>query len=305
MKKLIASIMMIALVLSFTACSQKGEEVIEVVVPGTPSIATPTDTPAATPVPTSNVPAYVSPYTQKIADARAKNSDTVGWFAISGTNIEYPIMYGDNWYYANHDLNKKEITSGSIYSHFSDAYYASFLSQTNINLKQNIVITGHNSRVSGTMFHQLHHIQEVNLGKTKCAYAKCTSAVLDPNVLPNFSTPEGRTWDISILGIDAQWEVWAMYEVDEKEPESTLYYNTWFPSDKKYYPENQKEIQDWIDKQVSRSQYDFNAQVGVTDQFLTIYTCGDNHDSDTAQSRLYFFLKQVNPAPTAATATNQ
>ena len=34
------------------------------------------------------------------------------------------------------------------------------------------------------------------------------------------------------------------------------------------------------------------------DQFLTIYTCGDNHDSDEAQSRLYFFLKQVNPVST-------
>ena len=57
-------------------------------------------------------------------------------------------------------------------------------------------------------------------------------------------------------------------------------------------------IQKWIDKQISRSEYAFGTTPAVTDQFMTIYTCGDNHDSSDAQSRLYFFLRQVNPVST-------
>ena len=159
-------------------------------------------------------------------------------------------------------------------------------------------MTAHNARVSKTMFHQLHHIQEVNLGKEKCAYKKCAEK-LDASTLPNFSTEVGRIWDISVCGIDAQWEVWAMYEVDKNEPESTLFYNTWYaPAGEKYVPQNAEEIQKWIDKQLERTEYKFNVTPGTSDQFLTIYTCGDNHDSDTAQSRLYFFLRQVNPSST-------
>ena len=94
---------------------------------------------------------------------------------------------------------------GSVYSHFNMASYEFF------NTQQNLVIAAANARTSRTLFHELHHIQEVNLGKTHCAYKQC-NAELDPAVLPDFSKPEGRTWDIAICGIEAQWEIWAMYE---------------------------------------------------------------------------------------------
>lgn len=80
---------------------------------------------------------------------------------------------------------------GSVYSHFNMASYEFF------NTQQNLVIAAANARTSRTLFHELHHIQEVNLGKTHCAYKQC-NAELDPAVLPDFSKPEGRTWDIAI-----------------------------------------------------------------------------------------------------------
>ncbi len=196
-------------------------------------------------------------------------------------------MYGDKWYYANHNEEKKEVESGAVYSHYSA-------------LTQNIVITAHNSRVSKTMFHELHHVQEVNMGKTNCAYKKC-NAVLDKAALPDFSTPEGRIWDVSAFGIDAQWEIFAMYETDAKESGKTLVYNTWYTEQSTYYgPTGEAEIKKWIDYQIGRSDYDFGVTATPKDQFMTIYTCGDNSDSDVknAQSRLYFFLKQVNPVST-------
>jgi hypothetical protein len=33
--------------------------------------------------------------------------------------------------------------------------------------------------------------------------------------------------------------------------------------------------------------------VSPDDVIMTLYTCGDNYDNSTAQSRLYFFLKAI------------
>ncbi len=286
-KKIIAILLALVALLAVGCGGGEAEQVvIEMPTPTqTPAVAsTPSAPPSAEPTPEPPA-AYVSPYTEKLAALKAKNSDTIGWIAIPGTNIDKGILYADKWFYANHNEEKKEVESGAVYSHYSA-------------LTQNIVITAHNSRVSKTMFHELHHVQEVNLGKTNCAYKKC-NATLDKTTLPDFSTPEGRTWDISAYGIDAKWELFAMYEVDAKEPEKTLYYNTWFPTTKyAFTPKNDAEITEWIENQIGRSQYDFGVTATPQDQFLTIYTCGDNHDSDNATSRLYFFLKQVNPVST-------
>ena len=285
MKKAIAILLALAAVLAVGCSSGDPEQVVIDVpnpTPGTATTAPVAPTTAPTPEPS---PEYVSPYTDKIETLKAENSDCIGWITIPGTNIDKAIMYGDNWYYANHNEEKKEIESGAVYSHYNVR-------------TQNVVITAHNSRVSKTMFHELHHVQEVNMGKSNCAYKKCNAA-LDKATLPDFSTVEGRTWDVSVFDINAQWEIFAMYEVDAKEPEKTLYYNTWYPATKyAFQPESPEEIQEWIDYQLERSDYDFGVAVTPQDQFLTIYTCGDNHDSDDAQSRLYFFLKQVNPVST-------
>lgn len=288
---------LIALLLAFTALVAVGcgkSEPDQVVIVPEPTIAAPVTTPEApaepTPEPTPEpLPAYVSPYTEKLKALQAKNSDCIGWIAIPGTNIDKGIMYADGWYYSSRNEAKEKSTAGSVYAHYNA-------------LTQNIVVTAHNSRVSKTMFHELHHVQEVNLGKTNCAYSKC-KAELNKATLPDFSTVEGRTWDISAYGIDAQWEIFAMYEVDAKESAKTLIYNTWYPvatdsSGYTFVPKNAAEITEWYEKQISRSQYDFGVSVTPQDQFMTIYTCGDNHDSDDAQSRLYFFLKQVNPVST-------
>jgi len=290
MKKVLA----IALVAAFlmAGCSTPQNEVVEVVVPENEATPTPEATATATPEPAAAT--YVYPQADKLAEAVASNGDTVGWITIPGTNIDYPIMFGEDWYYSNHNSKKEKAESGSVYSHMN------LLSYEHYKTDQNLVVTAHNSRSSKTMFHELHHVQEVNLGKANCAYEKCAAA-LNSATLPDFSTTDGRTWDISVCGISAKWEVWAMYEVAKDEDEDTLYYNTWFPSgdEKKFVPKSGTDVQKWIDYQTGRSQYDFKA-LGVTpttnDQFLTLYTCGDNHDSSTAQSRLYFFLRQVEPA---------
>ncbi len=222
-------------------------------------------------------------YDDEIAAAEAVNSDVVGWIAIDGTVISYPIMYSakTQWYYNNRNLQKEKIESGSIF-----AFYNQYV--------QNNVITGHNSRVSGTMFHQLHHVQEYNMGETTCAYAKCTSPDLTGAGLPDFSTYKGRIFTINIYGEEAQWEIFSMYESTRDATIEDLYYNTWYPPDKYWLSSNEK-IQKWITHQLDNTQYDFGVTPTPDDTFVTLYTCGNEHadSSDGHVSRLWFFLRKV------------
>ena len=308
MKKLVALVMTALCLLAVGCSKQEDDQIIDVVVPSTPeAVVTPIptpETPAETPA-----PAYTSPYTEQIAAQKAKNDETVGWIKIQGTNINYPIMFdttGKLGYY-NMDSSKKKSELGSVYMHFNVA------SADAAGVGQNLIVTAHNNRVAYSkgnyengFFHELHHIQSVNEGKTNCGYdekGRTCPVTLDSGTLPNLMTPEGRTWDISVDGIDAQWEVWAFYEVKKNEPGSTLYYNTWWPYDNKDVKYTFKKpdtafVQEWINKQLERSEVNLGVTPSTSDQFMTIYTCGDNHDSSDAQSRLYFFLRQVNPAST-------
>ncbi|MBR5293022.1 MAG: class B sortase [Clostridia bacterium] len=281
---LIAAAMLFSLGCTPAGAEQNPDEMMVTVIENTPLVEI-----ESTPNPEAVAPeetGYVFPRADKMNQARNQNSDVVGWIYIPGTNIDYPILYGEKWYYADRDINMEKNSIGSVYSHLNMASYEEY------GVSQNLVVAAQNARVSGTLFHQLHHIQEVNLGQTNCAYRKC-GMKLDPAVLPDLTTPEGRTWDISICGIDARWEVWSMYEGGPNMKEELEYYNTWFILHDRHIPKTEQDVQEWIDDQLERSQIDFGVEVSTSDQFLTLYTSGDNKDSD--ETHLFFFLKQVEP----------
>ena len=281
---LIAAAMLFSLGCTPAGAEQNPSEMMVTVIENTPLVEV-----ESTPNPEAVAPeetGYVFPHADKMNQARNQNSDVLGWINIPGTNIDYPILYGEKWFYADRDINMEKNSIGSVYSHLNMASYEEY------GVSQNLVVAAQNARVSGTLFHQLHHIQEVNLGQTNCAYRKCNME-LDPAVLPDLTTPEGRTWDISICGIDARWEVWSMYEGGPNMKEELEYYNTWFILHDRHIPKTEQDVQEWIDDQLERSQIDFGVEVSTSDQFLTLYTSGDNKDSD--ETHLFFFLKQVEP----------
>lgn len=223
-------------------------------------------------------------YDAELTAAKAKNSDVVGWIGIDGTVISYPIMFNDKelWYYNTHDLDKKTSESGSIYAFYNK-------------LTKNNVITGHNSRVSGTMFHQLHHIQEFNLGNATCAYSKCKTPDLATAGLPDFKTYKGRIMTIDLYGTESQWEIFSMYETPASSKYSQLEYNTWYhPKDN--WLDTDEQIQKWINSQIENSQYKFDVNVSPKDTFMTLYTCGNEHSDSSGgnYARLYFFLRKIN-----------
>lgn len=83
---------------------------------------------------------------------RSINSDVVGWLYIPITNINYPVLKGeDNSYYLTHSVSKKYSAAGSV-----------FLDKRGINDK-NTIIYGHNmGRASNVMFHDVTNFSDEN-----------------------------------------------------------------------------------------------------------------------------------------------
>lgn len=223
-------------------------------------------------------------YDTDLATARAANEDTVGWIAIPKTNVSYQIMFDKSgkWYYNDHNPEKEATESGSIYAY----YYG-------VPELKNIVVTGHNSRPSGSMFHQLHHIQEFNLGQAKCAETKYCGMELTG--LPDLQIYSNRVWTVNIYGQEHRWEIFAMYETGPgNDAYKTLLDNVWWRwGDDARVKDTDELIQEWIDKQLDLSEIQIDTTVTVDDNYLTIFTCGNDHADSNEYARLYFFLKQV------------
>lgn len=82
-----------------------------------------------------------------------KNSDTVGFLKLPGTNIEYPVVQSDNnEFYLSHNFKKNINSAGWI---FTD--YRNKLDGTD----KNIIIYGHNMR-NGKMFSELKNYLNSN-----------------------------------------------------------------------------------------------------------------------------------------------
>jgi len=282
---LLACLLLLAAALS--ACGGGEDEPVNV-GPGTPTPGTPVATP--TPVPTPS-PTPAALYEQKIAEAKAKNEDVVGWIQIPGTNIDYPVMNNKlyertengkkvkTYYYNYHDFDKKEIESGAIYTYYGET-------------SQNICITGHNSRPSGRMLHQLHHIYEYNKGETKCTYSKSEEPAFTDD-LPDFKVPEETVWTFSMYGEEHQWKLFSVYQTPAKSSLTTTLqdYIWWHGGTQSAY--EGLALEAWISKQLSNSEFDFNVDVTEEDNFLTLVTCGKEKADSDRGSRLYYFFVRV------------
>lgn len=198
-------------------------------------------------------------YTTPLAVSRRINSDASGYITLADTNISYPILFAPDWFYSSHGIDKKPLTRGCIH------YYTP-------TPNGNIVLAGHNSRPSGTMFHQLHFIQD-----------RCEE----------LNDYENRLWYINVYGESGWWEVWAMYEegafpVDTM---SSRLYNLCWPAT--YDAKNDEERLEWINYQLERTELGYTVEVCLSDRFMTIYTCGDSHADSQKGAALYFFLRWV------------
>lgn len=103
-----------------------------------------------------DVPEYPSDEPEFTVDfeyLKSINSDIVGWIVIEGTQVNYPIVQGNNnSYYLNHSYDKKWSSYGSIFMDYS--------SSSDISDK-NTFIYGHHTR-NGSMFGEIKKYMDVN-----------------------------------------------------------------------------------------------------------------------------------------------
>lgn len=134
-------------------------------------------------------------------DLKKKNSDTVGWIKVEGTNINYPVVQTtDNKYYLNHSYDKTSNKAGWVF-----ADYRNDLD----NFDKNTIIYAH-GRVDTTMFGSLKNILKSSWYNNK------------NNHIIKFSTPKENTL----------WQVFSVYTIEAE----SYYITTKFPSNE-YFKE--------------------------------------------------------------------
>ena len=132
-------------------------------------------------------------------DLLAKNSDTVGWIQVQGTNINYPIVQTtNNDYYLNHAFDKTENKAGWVYMDYRN---------NAVEFNQNTIIYAH-SRYNGTMFGSLKNILNSSWYTNK------------ENHIIRLSTPTENT----------MWQVFSVYTI----PKESYYITPSFPTDESY-----------------------------------------------------------------------
>lgn len=81
------------------------------------------------------------------------NPDIVGWIVMEGTQVNYPIVQGNNnSYYLNHSYDKKWSSFGSIFMDYSSSSDFS---------DKNTFIYGHHTR-NGSMFGEIKKYMNIN-----------------------------------------------------------------------------------------------------------------------------------------------
>lgn len=132
-------------------------------------------------------------------DLLKKNSETVGWIKLNGTNINYPIVQtNNNEYYLTHSFDKKNNEAGWIFMDYRNDID---------NFDQNTIIYGH-SRLDKTMFGSLKNITKSDWYKNK------------DNYIVKLSTPKKNTL----------WQVFSVYKI----PTETYYLTSNFKNDEEY-----------------------------------------------------------------------
>ena len=118
-------------------------------------------------------------------DLLEKNSDTVGWIQVKGTNINYPIVQTtDNDYYLDHAFDKTENKAGWVFMDYRN---------NPVDLNQNTIIYAH-SRYNGTMFGSLKNILNSSWYTNK------------ENHIIRLSTPTENT----------MWQVFSVYTIEKE-----------------------------------------------------------------------------------------
>ena len=172
----------------------------------------------------------------QIEKLQEQNSDIVGWIEVEGTNINYPVLQGeDNSYYMNHNYKKEENTYGSI---FLDKDYDWSIPSSNL------LLYGHNLQ-NGELFHDILNY------KDKSYY--------EEHPVIRFTTEKE----------DSEFEIISAFY-------SRVYYKNETNVFRYYYfinADNEEEYNEFVENAKEASIYDTGKTAEYGDQLITLSTC--------------------------------
>ena len=177
----------------------------------------------------------------KFAALRDQNSDFIGWIAIEGTNLNFPVMYAPNNkdFYLRHDFSKEYSVYGVPYLDEKTTLGANDQSE-------NLIVYGHNMK-TGTIFGCL------------TGYKKADYYTEHP--LIQFDTVYG----------DGTYEVFAAFSIDVAQ-DTSFVYNQYVDMDEETY-------NTYVDEVISRSDVDSGIRPEYGEQLLTLSTCEYSSDN--------------------------
>ena len=152
------AVLLFAMTTAVMGCYQKGTEPID--IPGRTPSGTSAPQPSATPA--GEVILSVDRQAE-LAEARAKNPDTVAWLYIPGTEVDDPVVQAkDNAYYLQKDENGNYSEWGCYYAHCDNRL------SSRSKLDRNTVIFGHsasNCDPDGPKLTKLHRYMDADYVK--------------------------------------------------------------------------------------------------------------------------------------------
>lgn len=154
---ILLAVLALALILSLLFIYSSQDTPIPETPTPTPTVTvtpTPTPSPSPSPTPTPSPTPEPEPTMLPRFDALyEENEDLVGWITVPGTEIDHPVVQGeDNAYYLSHNFQKENQRDGTIFLDFT----ADILEKN-----RSLSLFGHH-RYYGGMFSDLHSFKKLD-----------------------------------------------------------------------------------------------------------------------------------------------
>ena len=173
----------------------------------------------------------------QLEELQKENSDIVAWLEIEGSNINYPVLQGnDNDFYMTHNYKKEYSKDGAL---FLDKQYDWTLPSSNL------LIYGHNNIGSREMFAELINYKKQSYYETH------------------------KKIKLTTNNEDAEYEIIAVFL-------SKVYYKSEKNVFRYYYfinAENEEEFNQYVQNSKKASLYNIETTAEYGDQLLTLSTC--------------------------------
>jgi len=197
-------------------------------------------TPTPTPIQTMEISSSPEPVesegptiNKKFLELLRINKDVVGWISIDGTNIDYPVLLGDdNNYYLKRDIYEEKTRAASIFMDYRNNV---------VNMNKNTIMYGHNLD-DGTMFSDLVSFVD---HKVRVEFIKKYHTIQFDSIYKNM-----------------KFEIFSAYVVNV---EGFQYLQTSFKND--------EEFMEYINDAKSLSLIYTNTVVNADDKIITLSTC--------------------------------